>query len=454
MKYSLKDTVLEYSVVSVAIAMCSLLLLSQYSLLVPAALVSGLLFSLASPRHGLVFSILFFPIDQLISGISPDSLAPGRYLILINVVAILLRKLVGEVGDRTLTRRYLFSLFILIGLGAVSLAWANDFRAALFYLAQLILLACWAALAVQYLCNQRSMTSISVGLMLIGAMLSTLLIWGDIGRLSHHYDRILLDGLGINSIATMFGLIIIFSLSLLYHNKNALYIFAIMAFASLMFFAIIKMGTRSAALAVPLSIVMASFLAEPARLGKNLYKAGLLITTVFAVFYISFEQGLISEKLLKRFTGLGEVSTYAEDGRALLAAKALEYAFFENPIGTGLGNEEQAFSDVRYKVAVGESHNTYLSTLVQLGFVGAAIFLAALMAIFVGIRKITHLKEKLIASSLLLYLAMSLMKASLLQTRLFWIPLTLILVYLEIDRRVGAEKRQPRISRAPVKSMS
>lgn len=453
MKYSLKDTVLEYSVVAVAIVICALLLLRQYDLLVPAAFVSGLLFTLASPRHGLVFSILFFPIDQLFSGISPDSMAPGRYLILINVMVILLRKLNGKGFDRTVAMRYLLPFFVLIGLGVVSLVWAYDFRSGVIYLAQLLLLAGWAALSVGYLCDQRSMISVSVGLMVIGAMLSTLLIWGDVGRLSNQNDRILLEGLGINSIATMFGVIIIVNLSLLYQNKNVVYIGAIIAFSVLIFFAIIKMGTRSAVLAVPLSVAMASFLSEPARFGRNVYRMGLLVMMVVAVFYIAYEQGLMSERLLKRFIGLGEVSTYAEDGRALLAGKALEYAFLDNPIGTGLGNEGMAFSDVRYKVVLGESHNTYLSTLVQLGVLGAVIFLAALMAIFVGIQKIGDLKERLIANSLFLYLAMSLMKASLLQTRLFWIPLTLILVYLEIGRRAGVAKGELRSFRGPGKSM-
>lgn len=400
------------------------------------------LFSLKDPVLGVVLSIAFFTCDQLLIGIGIGHLAPGRYLIFINII-FCAKGLLSSKSSK-FTRVHFGLYFLLAALGAMSLTWASDVDRGILYLSKLTVLIIWARLVVPYLSNRSALENLSALMPLATFVVAFNLMFGDVSVTTMSHHRLILEGLGINAVAISFGFVIMFS-SLYLSGSAPLWKKAIIAFCNVViYFAVLKMGTRSVALGIPLSLFVGLLFLESKKLLKG---AGIVLisTTVLAItLYIAINNNLITGKLAERFTGLTEIDTYSENSRFSLISHSLSYVA-RNPHGSGVGNEHMVFKNYVYKVDLFETHNTLVSTMVQFGVIG---FLIQLIAFgYLGYHAITikNSTYRYVLLACLIYFFIQIMKGSSLQTRLFWIPMAVICGMLEFHI-VNAILKQRRLS--------
>ena len=190
------------------------------------------------------------------------------------------------------------------------------------------------------------------------------------------------------------------------------------------------MGTRSVGLGIPLAIFTAGLLMNLKNSPKFILGSFLAILLIIVAFNIAVSSQLITNKLADRFLGLNQVDTYTDNSRVNLAKWSLSYVLGKNPIGTGAGNENQVFADFEYKVDLYESHNTLLSTMTQFGILGFIILCCALGHLFYTIIIIDSTSYRYPIAVVFIFISFQLLKQSLLQTRLYWIPFTVIVSFI------------------------
>ena len=78
----------------------------------------------------------------------------------------------------------------------------------------------------------------------------------------------------------------------------------------------------------------------------------------------------------------------------------------------------------------GESHNVLVSAFIQFGFPGFALIACVMIALFIKIFKFKRSNYKILYVALLIFFSLQTLKGSFLQTRLFWQPITILLILL------------------------
>jgi hypothetical protein len=267
------------------------------------------------------------------------------------------------------------------------------------------------------------------GLCVTTTVAALVFIFGDIGRININ-DRVILEGLGINSIAACFGFSITASVFYIKYAPSNIHRVLATIGCVVIYLGILKMGTRSVALGIPLAIFAAGLLLNLRHSPKYLLGACVALTIFIIALNVAMSSGLISSKLGDRYLGLNQVDTYTENSRINLAKWSLGYVFTKNPIGTGAGNENQVFADYKYDVSLYESHNTLLSTMTQFGILGFIILCVALGHLFYVITLIDNTSYRYFVAVLFLFITFQVLKQSLLQTRLYWIPYTVIFSFI------------------------
>ncbi len=418
-----------------------LVFIKEYSLAGIAVVVITIIASLIKPVYGVVIAIAYFTCDQFISGISPDTLTFGRYLIILNIIFCLPKFLSHSQVDNSIGQQF-YLYFLLLFLGSISLIWAEHFDRGAIYLMKLAVFIVWGRLVIPLLANKELLTSLSGLMCVITSLIALIFLFGGVGRVSHINDRLLLEGLGINSIATSFGFVIVFSSLYFRSCAPLLRKLCLLISNMLIYLAIILMGTRSVAFGVPFALIAAVFFLKPEFLLKHLSLAIIVAGLSVAGLLVAVHSGLISERLYERFFGLTDIQVYTKNSRVDLAKHSISYVL-NNPIGSGVGSEHKVFENYSYNVPLYESHNTYVSTMVQFGLQGFFVLLTALALFFINNIKISDPKYRYYCISLLIYFLIILLKASLLQTRLFWIPMIIMLASVEWYNRSKKRKGIP-----------
>lgn len=387
--------------------------------------------SVKNPACGVATVAAFFSCDQFISGVAPDTFTPGRYLIIINILfglPLLFKDLLCK-EEKYVKKQFIFYYF-LIFIGGISLFWAPNKVAGFNYIFKIIVLVLWSRIAFLQLADRNVLASLSGVIAIVTSLIAVILIFGGVGRISHSSDRLLLDGLGINSIASSFGFAIVFS-SFYFMEEKKLWKKALLVFSTLIIYlAIIRMGTRSIAIGIPIVFCLGVLTFSLKKVIRHVLFSFVFLGIFLTSLFIAKDHGIISDKLIQRFTGLSKVSTFVNDPRAGLAKYSALY-FLNNPIGTGAGNESEVFGDFSYKIDLFESHNTFISTLVQFGLVGFLVLVVSVAFLFREVMFINDRACRFLCLILTSFFIILILKASLLQTRLYWIPLTIVFASIE-----------------------
>ncbi len=410
----------------------ALLAIGNYHAVSIALIAGAVMLIIFDPTKAVILGISSFPVDQFISAVTSTSFGPGRILIFVGIFAGLWNKVQNR--DRTtkiIANNLALYLLILI-IGITTLFWVDDLARGAIYLAKIFVLIIWAWSVVPLIASRTHINTISLSLLLFTCSLALIMLSKDVGRLSNVNDRLLFEGLGINSIATSFGLVMVLSLAFIRDNKKPVVIFIFSIANIIIFLALLKMGTRSIVLGVPLAIVLASMMTNPTKIIRNSAITLFLFSAFYYGTYFATQNDIISPRLADRFIGLFSATTYTENSRVSLAEHSLEYVL-NNPIGAGPGNEKAVFQNLNYKVQIYESHNTLISTIVQFGILGFLIQAFALAQIATFSKYIENKTDRLVFFSILIFFMISIVKASLLQTRLYWIPLVLLYSLIQYE---------------------
>jgi len=241
--------------------------------------------------------------------------------------------------------------------------------------------------------------------------------------------RISFGNIGLNAISISMGYIFILGISsfgLFKRDKVKKLIMGI----SLLIIAllIIRLGTRSVLWGIPLSILIVDVLVYKQKSWKSLT---LVIFVVWSSVYLINNTGYVSGRLAERILLVSGV-VITENTRADLWETGINW-WGENPMGSGAGNEEKAYINNSY-VGGYESHSVFISALIQLGIPGVVLVVFSLLLTIV---KGFNIKNKELLFSfftLLTFFLIQISKGSFLQTRLFWQPLTILLILLNHQR--------------------
>ena len=428
--------------------------LGQYTYAIYSVSIFIVLVSLFSPIYATVVLISFFPADQLLTGLMPGIVTPGRYLIIYNIViAIIYQILHGGTISKQI--KYQFMLYLmLLSVAILSLIWAENTSRGLMYIGKLSTLVLWSFLIIPLLSNKSILLKLSSMLCFTTAAVSMVFIFGDIGRININ-DRVILEGLGINSISSCLGFSIAVSAFYIKYSPSKVGRLLALMGCIIIYLGILKMGTRSVALGLPLAFILAGLILNLRHSPKYLLGGGGVIIIFSISFFAAINTGLISEKLADRYLGLNKVDTYTENSRVQLAKWSLNYVYTKNPMGTGAGNEHQVFADFKYKIDLFESHNTLISTMTQFGVIGFMILMLALIYLFYSITLIKDSNYRYFVAVMFLFISFQILKQSLLQTRLYWIPYTTIFCFINcyfISIKAENENEKHNEKPAPSKS--
>lgn len=144
------------------------------------------------------------------------------------------------------------------------------------------------------------------------------------------------------------------------------------------------------------------------------------------------ETGFVGEKVSDRLLNTDE-EVFKENSRIYFWTNGWEW-YSQNVLGTGAGvsNEARMFSSEIgiYK----EAHSVFFSILIQLNVIGLILLIIALLLILKEIIKIEEKHLKFTASFLFIFFIIQASKGSSFQTRLFWHPVTLVLLIIEVGK--------------------
>jgi len=396
--------------------------------------------SFYKPVFGILISIAYFTCDQFVEGATNTAFPVGRYLIFINVLMSLPLSFKAIKNMPLICKiQYGIYLFLFI-IGVVSLLWAPNTERAIYYIGKFGILILWSCLSLHQLSNKNMLSSLSVIFSSVTSIIALVILFGEIGRLSHINDRLLLEGIGINSLATSFGFTIIFSIFYLISTKSNWKKIIIIGIDLLIYLSIIKMGTRSIVLGVPLACLLGLFAMRPRKMIKSLFIFSVILIITGTIFYIAASSNLISSRLVDRYIGLAKVKTFKENSRLNLARYSFLY-IIEHPTGTGVGNENRIFNDYKYKVRLFESHNTFISTMVQFGIGGLFLLILSKTIMLISIVFIGDSSHRSLCITMYFYFIICLMKASILQTRLYWIPLTILMSFIGLNSWIEQKEK-------------
>src|SRR5690606_368370 len=124
--------------------------------------------------------------------------------------------------------------------------------------------------------------------------------------------------------------------------------------------------------------------------------------------------------------------TFTENSRILRWDKGLEW-YSDNLIGTGAGVANEANMYLKQISHYTEAHSVFVSTLIQLNIFGFGLLLVFFILLGGLILKVKTNYIKFSAIILFIFFLLQAFKGSTLQTRLFWHPITVIMLLIEID---------------------
>lgn len=380
------------------------------------------------PAIGLLITFAIYVPDQIITAVTGSSmLTPGRILPVL-AIAVSVPLLMKRPVLPLTTRPYLIALFALVGWYWLMLAfWTSP--SAFSYVAQLTLL-CIVAIPLIVLFGRPDRAAvICLSQAVAGAMGAAYMLFGGGAKYAGSAVRLTYEGLGINSISIMLGLSIIAALGYMHIGKNKMIIMSMLPVAMFIYAAVLRTGTRSVIWGVPLAIGLAYMIASGRKFYKYWIASAVVIVAVIVIMNVANDRGFIEGRLFERIYLITEdTGVISSNSRYGFWDVALDW-YMANPLGAGPGtvNELRA-------VTMGsgsEAHNTFISTLIQVNLIGLLLLSCALVGIGIMAFRIQITDYRILSIALYIYMIMQFSKGSVLQTRLFWYPIVLIVVVIE-----------------------
>lgn len=395
---------------------------------------------LASPRAGVVLTLSTVVWDLVLNppeGSAYVWISPGRVLSVLTVASYWIR----AIGPGRLRIESPWARRAVIAFGAFtawclfSATWSIDQGTTMFTFLKVLIQFAFLVVAVDTLSSGKLVRQTLV-LMAIGSAagaLAILLVPG-LATLQASDTRTQFAGAGANAVAITLGTAAVGCFGLLPLRRSLLIIGLALVASVPMLLATFRAGTRSALVGVPVAAAFGAILAYWKKLGR----LSILLIVVGGLsggsFYWAVEQGFITGKLRERLLSAFESDTYETNVRLPLWARALD-VYTEHPLGAGAGNEPLLVEQTRGGYGAVESHNTFVSVLLEYNVVGLLLFTAALFFLGWGILRIRERGLRATAAMLFAFCMLSIMKGSSQDTRLFWQPISLAAVFVEADAR-------------------
>ena len=387
--------------------------------------------SLISLRNIAFLLLVLYPLDQLHTTIFEGSTFPSPYKFIMAAYLVFVVKLNG-IKNTFASKDVLFLLLGIISLSALSILWAHsDYAAAIKYTLQLLVLWSFTVVAVKILSHDEDMIKSIIFYWLgVSAIVSYFTLSGVLspselveGR------RISFIGIGLNAMAISIGYSVVlgvagFGLFKKQRIKQLLMIVALL----ISLWTLIQLGTRSVIWGLLATFLVGSLI------NLSVKKAVFSVIAVFA-FTLAFDyimgNNYLAGRALERLITF-DLNVFKENTRSALWMVGLEWVT-NNVFGSGAGNEIFVYETLGVTDNL-ESHNVVVSAFIQFGVFGGVLFVLMLAVLSVKFFKFRDPKFKLIFGAFLLFFLLQLFKGSFFQTRLFWQPLTILLIILNHQR--------------------
>jgi O-antigen ligase len=236
-------------------------------------------------------------------------------------------------------------------------------------------------------------------------------------------QRLGFQSISVNSIATIWSIgfiVAIFNLKLEKNIAMKLFYFLL---CIVIFFFIMRTGTRSTFIGVPISLVVACLLIYRNNFIKIIpFLLGLSIVFVLAFYFsINFLDERIIERLFFDFNDMSSNSRFE------LWTVGFNW-YSNNLLGSGFGSESIAMDGLQT-----ESHNTFISVMIQTSIIGLIFFCIGYFSFGLSIILSKDYKSdviRLLVLTLFIFFSIQLMKGTLHTSRMFWFVMAYMAVVL------------------------
>lgn len=379
------------------------------------------LLTFLSIKNLVLLSIILFPFDQLFSSAFPNfPVSPFRIL----TVVLSLFFFRYNIGKLRPFKVIIVLFYVYCGWSFLSIFWSNDLNRSLAYSFQILLMIWFAIVAISELIkDENAYKKVAFYGPIVGGIVAQLSLLGIFSDRELSLDRRLsFAGIGVNAIAISIGYMFILGVSfLMIKGPRFLNKMVVISCCIIMFYFIIRTGTRSGVFGVLIALGMAyifSYKVNFVNLIRFFVSAGLLYFTFNFIL-----DNYLGDRLAERIFKVG-AEDIEDNPRSQLWGVAFDY-FSHNIFGTGAGNESVAY--IEFGLGPREAHNVFVSGLLQLGIIGFLLIICTQIIVFFKLNEIRRPIFKYSALSLYFFLLMQMMKGSFLQTRLFWVPIILII---------------------------
>jgi O-antigen ligase len=318
-------------------------------------------------------------------------------------------------------------LFGIILLSTISISWAfSDYYLAFKYTVQLVILFSFTVVAIKLLSHdEEAIKSVIFYWLIVSSIVSYYSLQGALSpnELSASKRIAFLD-IGLNAIAISIGYVLILALAgfNLFINERIKQLIMIVGIF-FCFWLLIRLGTRSVVWGVIFIFIIISILSFDI---KKILVTSFFVLCVYLTFNYVAENNYSTGGVLERITTFN-FEVFEDNARGQLWKDGIEWTFI-NVLGSGAGNEKFIYRSLNSQA--GEAHNIFVSAFIQFGFLGFALILCVMIALFSKIIKFRNSNYMILYVAFLMFFSLQILKGSFLQTRLFWQPITILLILL------------------------
>lgn len=311
---------------------------------------------------------------------------------------------------------YFFSTVINIG----------DIDTTLIYLAKLGVNFFFLLFFINALRGEESLEPVCKAIV-AGALIAALLIVFNISDIAIYQDgkRVTFGGgIGINTIAIYLGFSLVVCISLVQSSSHLVQKLIYISVCLVITLCLLRLGTRSSVWGVFVAFVFAYMLSHKINWKFIFSVMGILFILNRAFFSLIEYFGIpigVAERLL-------DVGAIQENSRLELWSIAYD-GFLDHPFGIGGGNEPSFFNHQGSYYL--ESHNTFISALLESGILGLICLLAFCLLIFISLLRLKSSHYKFLGLFIFFYIIIQMGKGSMLDSKLLWLPLSMCILIVE-----------------------
>ena len=390
---------------------------------------------LISPRAGIVLTLSLQVWDMALNpeiGRGYDWISFGRILAILTVVSYLRYLFTCRTRISTCKKPILL-FFVFAAFGLITVVWAPYKVRALSSITKIVIQLIMIVAAVDLLSNRKALKQTFV-LMAVGAATGGVYAMsGGIARYTGAGVRLMLTGTLIEGFSMSIAVAILGAV-VLYLLKTSVKTRIFLAFCGvIMFLVTLRCGTRGVLLGVPISAVIGGALGYWRKLHKLILLGTVVLIFSLGGLYAAAKADFISGELRDRLMSSFQSQTFTSNLRLRAWREGLHIAA-RNPMGTGAGGEHEAYYIYGREIVL-EAHNVFLSILVEYNIVGLGIFMVALTALAIELFRVKDPALRCGAAMIWGFCMISSLQITMHETRLFWQPIMLAMVMIEIDFR-------------------